>query len=235
MNRVCEIAGHVWIEFVEGASEDSIRGAAESQRDRINAHVAEFIPDFDLDSMLEVFEWAEGGEVPWDKITDAHLLGLFAPLLRESAINRTPLPSEGRPPAGAVPGRPNMLSPDQVRKQPTVWFRDRREPFMTPVWEVKAPGAVIASVIREREGLRYSYTPEHYHDADNCVTWAWVVLDRLVPGDWLETILTQYVSPRLAPEGCRDYDIRECGRMRCAEGYGAVADAQRKEGLRRYS
>lgn len=235
MYRICEIAGHVWIEFVEDAGDDSIRGAAESRRESINAYVAEFNPepDFDLDLMVEVFESAEGGEVPWNQITNEHLLKLFAPLLGDPNIPPPPPPE--RAPAGSVTGHPNLITPAKVREQSTAWFNDRREPYMTPAWEVEAARAAIASVIRESVGLRYSFTPEHEAEWANCVTWACGVLDTLVPGDWLEIIQTQCFKPSgLAPKGCEAYDVRAYGRMRCAEGYASLADAQRKEGLKRF-
>lgn len=236
MNRVCQIAGHAWVEFVEDASDASIRGTAELQRDRINAHLAEFIPNFDFGSMLEVFELTEGGDIPWSRITDENLLKLFSPLLRASATNRTSTTSSGRGPAGAVPGLPRLLSPGKLRREAPAWFDDRRGSYITPVWEVEAPGASVASLVNETAGSRYSYTPEHYSDAENCVTWTCFVLDKLVPADWLESIRTQHLSGSypLAPEGCRAYDIRECGRMRCAQKYASHADAQSIGGLRRY-
>jgi hypothetical protein len=235
MNRVCQIAGHAWVEFVEGASDDSIRGAAESQRDMINAHLAEFNPNFDTNLMLDVFESTEGGDIPWSRVTDAHLLKLFEPLLSASATNRTSPASSSRNPAGAVRGLPRLLSPSKLKKEPPAWFEDRREPYITPVWEVKAPGAAVASV--SATASRYSYTPEHYADGGNCVTWSCAVLDALVSGNWLEDVRTQHAGGGhpLAPGDCGDYDVRVCGRMRCAEEYASHADAQSRGGLRRYA
>ena len=237
MNRVCEIAGHAWIEFVEGAGDDSIRGAGEARREMINAYVAEFIPAFDLDHIFETFEATGGGQIPWHQITNEQLCTLFAPLLAESDVNRTPNPSTDRQPAGAVPGYHNLISPEQLREQGDAWFRDRQQPYVTPVWEADAPPlASVDSISVASVGLRYSYTPEHYDDAENCVTWASRLLDSLAPGDWLETIRAQCVmSPELAPERCEAYHIKEHGRMRCAEEYVSLADAQREVGLRRFS
>lgn len=240
MNRVCEISGHVWIEFMEGANGASIYGAAAQQRDNINAYVAEFIPTFEalVDLIFEIFESAQGGEIYWGNVTNEHLLKLFGHLLDDSTADKKSLPPNSRPPAGVLTGGPNLISPAQLREQSEFWFNDRSNPYMTPAWQVDDSLAVITSFIQESLGLNYSFTPEYYSDAENCVTWAALALDNLVPqDDWLEVVRQQCgIDPNtLHKGGCKDPHIREQGRMSCTTKYANQADQQRKGGLIAFS
>ena len=234
MNRVCEISGHVWLEFIEGLNGPPIRGAAESQREQINAYVAEFIPTFELlvDLIFEVFESAEGGEILWGHVTNEHLLRLFGHLLDESQPDKKARPSN-RPPAGALTGDVNLISPAQLREHSEFWFKDRNESYMTPAWQADGSLVFITSFTKQNSGLRYSFTPEYYSDAENCVTWASRVLDRLVAGDWLDIVRLQCsIDPATLHEGgCSDSHIKEQGRMGCATRHASLADQQRKDGL----
>lgn len=244
LNRVCEIAGHVWLEFVEGTGEDSIRGTGFFQeRDTINAHVAEFIPEIEIDTILETFQTEGGSEVLWNNITDEHLLELFGPLLKESHVARKPASSASRYPAGFLNGYMNLIFPDQLRGQGEAWFKDRMDADITPAWQINDPVVITNSIMETEAGLRYSFTPEQYQNADNCVTWASRALDHLVLGDWLDTVrahcgITQpqcgIASSQLAHKPCEDYHIREEGRMKCIAGYASEADKQRLGGLRTF-
>jgi hypothetical protein len=244
MKRICEIAGHVWLEFVEGADNNSIRATGDYPRDSINAYVAEFIPEPDIDSILEVFG---GEEVLWANVTPEHLLRLFAPFLEESQDDRKPAPRSLRSPAGALNGYVSLLSPDKLREYSVPWFRswfkDRMGADKTPTWHVSRPSVVVESFQQKDIGLRYSFTPEHYQNADNCLTWASRVLDDLVPGNWLDTVRIQCRVEQLqcgkdpatlAPATCNDYHLREQGRMKCIALYASDADKAREAGLKRF-
>jgi hypothetical protein len=243
MNRICEIAGHVWLEFVEDADDNSIRATGDYPRDRINANIAEFIPETDIDSIFEMFGpegvgeslW-DGGEVLWSKVTNEHLLRLFAPFSLPAGL-----------PAGALPGSVVLHSPAKLRQSSGPWFkrwfRDRMGADVTPTWQVNRPTVVIDLLRQNEPGLRYSFTPENYQDADNCVTWASRALDNLVPGHWLDTVRAQCgidhplcgkASAPVAAKPCEDYHIREQGRMKCVTLYAAEADKARAEGLREF-
>ncbi len=234
MNRVCEISGHVWLEFIEGLDDSPIRGAAEQRREMINAYVAEFIPTFELlvDLIFEVFESAEGGEILWSYVTNEHLLRLFGHLLDESQPNKKS-PASNRPPAGALTGDINLISPAQLRQHSQFWFKDRDESYMTPAWQADDPLVVITSYVKQNSGVRYSFTPEYYSDAENCVTWASQVLDSLVAGDWLSIVRAQCsIDPAtLHDGGCNDSHIKEQGRMGCATRHASQADKRRQDGL----
>jgi hypothetical protein len=236
-NRVCEIAGHVWLEFVEGTGEDSIRGTAYFQkRDTINAHVAEFIPEIEMDVLLEAFE-TRGGPILWNDVSNKSLLELFAPLLKESQDGRKPIPPDARRPAGFLPGYMNLIFPYDLRIQADAWFKDRMDAHVTPAWQIDEPVVITDSIEQTEAGERYSFTPEHYQDADNCVTWASRALDELVPGNWLYTIRAHggVAQPqcgidqtRLPHNPCEDLHITDEGRMKCIEGYAFRADQQRQ-------
>jgi hypothetical protein len=251
INRICEISGHVWLEFVEGMDEDSIRAAPNTPLDRSKVHLAEFISEIEIDLLLEVFESQSGGGILWEQVTDRHFLDLFASLLEESDDNRKPVPPQARRPAGILNGWVNLFSPDGLQEYSEQWFKDwfeeetgdRMGAYITPVWQVNQPSVVINSLMQKETGLRYSFTPEHYRNADNCVTWASRILDNLVPGDWLDTVRAQCginqpqcgIDPAtLAPKPCEDYHIREQGRMKCVTFYASEADRQRRAGLRRF-
>jgi hypothetical protein len=236
-DRICAISGHAWIEFVEDTNSDMIHGAA-SRPDKINAYVAEYTPRFELDLIYEVFGSEGGGEILWRKVTVDHVAKLFAPVLEESMTDKKKSScSPKRDPAGALVGRSELLSPAQLREQSDPWFKDRRDAYITPVWVVNTPYAVIDSIMEERAGWRYSFTPEHYLDTDNCVTWASHVLDELAVPDWLKTIQKQCdIDPStLHEDGCKDCHIRDQGRMSCTSRYASRADKKRKTKARRFS
>lgn len=238
VDRVCEISGHVWIEFVEDTSSDAIYGAANYQPDKINAYVAEFTPRFNLDLMFEVFGAEGGGNVLWRNVTVDHVAKLFAPLLEESMGDKKKSTcSPKRAPFGALPGRSELLSPIQLREQSDFWFKDRRKAYVTPVWVVNMPHAVIDFIMEDRSGWRYSFSPEHYPETDNCVTWASHALDKSEVTDWLKTIQKQCGIPprKLHKGGCKDCHVREQGRMSCTSEYASRADEKRKTKLRRFS
>ncbi|HMG73266.1 MAG TPA: hypothetical protein VK582_07165 [Pyrinomonadaceae bacterium] len=237
MWRICEIAGHVWFEFVEGADDDdSIRATGDYSPDSINAHIAEFIPEPNIDLLLEVFESGGGGTVLWSTITDDHFVRLFAPFLEE--------PED---PNDRVSGNVGLLSPDKLREYSEpwfkTWFKDRMGAYIMPAWRVQMPSVVIDLLRQQESGLRYSFTPQHDPDADNCVTWVSRVLDKLVPGDWLDAVRVQCNiarpqcgtdSAQLAGKLCVDYHIRSHGRMKCVTLYAKGADEARQAGLREF-
>ena len=241
-NRVCEIAGHVWLEFVQGTGEDSIRGTAYSQRrNTINAHVAEFIPEIEIDAILEAFETGGSREIPWINITNKNLLELLGPLLRESQDGRKPVFPTARRPAGLLNGYMNLIFPEELRGQGDVWFQDRMDADITPSWRIDEPVVITDSIEQTASGERYSFTPEHYKRADNCVSWALRALDRLVLDDSLDTLRARcgITQPRcgldrapLPPKPCEDLHIRDQGRMKCIAGYASKADEQRRAGLK---
>lgn len=243
-NRVCEIAGHVWLEFVEGTGEESIRGTKYFQkRDTLNAHVAEFIPEIEMDLLLEAFE-TRGGPVLWNDVTNKNLLELFVPLLKESQDKRKPVFPDARRPAGFLPGYMNLIFPDDLRGQGEAWFNDRVDAHMTPAWQIDAPVVITDSIEQTEAGERYSFTPEHYQDADNCVTWASRALDELLPGNWLDTVraLCEITQPQcgidptqLPHKPCVDLHIRDEGRMKCIAGYASEADKMRRTGSIKFS
>jgi hypothetical protein len=233
MNRICEIAGHVWIEFVENADVHSIRGVADSRSDSLEIHVAEFLPEsFEVDLLFDAFN-SEDGRVYWKDVTDTHLVRLFAELLEESNDNRRIVTHPDRAPSGAVKGYVGQISPAQLMQYSDSWFADRRAAYVTPAWSVAHPNDVVTTLKESEPRLRYSLTPEYYQSADNCVTWASRVLDSLVPGDWIESLRIECgIDPNaLADRGCQDYHIREHGHMRCVVRYAQEADRQRKGGL----
>lgn len=236
MSRVCEIAGHVWLEFVEDAVDNSIRATGDYPRDSINAHIAEFIPETDIDSIFEVFGPEGGGEILWNKVKPEQLLRLFAPFSLSPGL-----------PAETLPGDVVLHSPDKLRQTSAPWFKrwfkDRMGAYITPMWQVNRPSVVIDLLRQKEPGLRYSFTPEHDQGWDNCVTWASRALDNLVPRHWLDTVRVQCgidhpqcgkdPSP-VAAKACEDYHIREQGRMKCVTLYAAEADKAREDGLREF-
>jgi hypothetical protein len=236
-DRICEISGHVWIEFVKDTNSDLIHGAA-SRPDKINAYIAEFTPSFDPNLLADVFGPEGGAGVLWRTVTVDHVVKLFTPLLEESETNRKKSTcSPKRDPAGALKGHSDLFSPIQLREQSDYWFKDKQYAYITPVWLVNMPHAVIESIMEERSEWRYSFTPEHYMDTDNCLTWASHALDELTVHDWLKTIQKQCgIDPSTLHEGgCKDCHIREQGRMSCISRYASRADKKRKTKLRRFS
>lgn len=231
-DRVCEIAGHVWLEFSEDASADSVRGTAHSSyRAELNAYVAEFVPDIEIDNVLEAFQSSKGGPLPWNQVNDKNILKLFEPLMEESFGERqSPL----RPRAGSLPGGVNLIYPNQLKGHGQSWFKDREDADITPTWVIDPPVVIIDSIHATPAGSRYSFTPEHIVDADNCITWASRVLDRVTNANWLATLrgnceTTVCGVPSAKP--CDDLHIQAEGRMKCIAGYVSQADAKRREGL----
>ena len=243
-NRICEIAGHAWLEYVKDANEKDIQTPPDSPLNRHNMYLAEFIPEFDYDRALEVLSDADGGPVLWSRVTGGQLEYLFAPLVKPSFPIPIKSPKSTRSPGGAVPGELNVLSPDKIQEYPRKWIEDwfekpnadRANAFITPVWEV-----TLSKDDFEPVKPFYSFTPEHYNNAaDNCITWAARVLDRLA-GDWLTTILTQCGLPPpqchlpLAPTVCDPYHIRQQGRVKCLVLSASGADGARMGGLKKFT
>jgi hypothetical protein len=237
-NRVCEIAGHVWLEFIEGTGEDSIRGTEYFQkRDTINAHAAEFIPEVEMDAILEAFETGSGSPIEWSKVTNENLLKLLGPLLKASPVGRKPVSPTARPAAGFLPGTMNLILPDELRGQGEEWFKDRMGADITPAWKIDEPVVITDSINQTEAGERYSFTPEHYQDADNCVTWVSRALDDLLLGNWLDTVRAHggIAQPqcgidqaRLPHNPCEELHITDEGRMKCIEGYAFRANQRRQ-------
>jgi hypothetical protein len=236
--RICAVSGHVWIEFVEGANSDSIRGPANSRRDEINSYVAEFLPVINPDLMFDVLDSAGGGRILWRDITANHVVRLFTPLFKEARVDkRKQVCLPARDPLGAVPGKLKLFTPGQHREQGSSWLQDRRDAYITSVWPVNMPRAMIQSISEERAGWRYSFTPEHYSDSDNCVTLACYVLDRLVSQRWLKIVQRQCkIDLSKAHKGvCKDCHVKEQGRMSCTAERARQADEKRRAGLKRCS
>jgi hypothetical protein len=246
-NRVCEIAGHAWIEFVKDASDDWIQDGSYRAINDDDFHLAEFGPVASIDRMLEVFAEAQGGPVLWRSVTADQIVDLFAPMLDESQERRRAAPESRRPANGFVGGSMYHLSPDMRREYPPGWFDaafkkptgDRFGAYVTPFWQVKLDTQVL-----NRAHPFYSFTPEHYETTDNCITWASRVLDNLLTGDWLDDIRTQcrtahpYCFKRcigVVRKACVDYHVREQGRVKCLDLYLRKADGARIKRLKKFA
>ncbi len=247
--RVCEIAGHAWLEFIKDASDEHIEVESARPLKHDDLHVAEFLPAEDYERLSEVFADSQGGSMPWRNVTGAQIAELFYPLLDESTENRQEAPDSDRDASGWAKGKLTYLPPANRKEFPRPllkqWFEkptgDRVDAYVTPVWEVE----VRTEVLEAAAHPFYSFTPEHYRATDNCVTYAARILDDLVSGDWLEVIITTCkigpVQCRQAAKGvdardCKPYHIRRDGRVKCLEIYAKEADGARiKERLNKFA
>jgi hypothetical protein len=246
-NRVCEIAGHAWVEFVKDASDDHIQEGSNRPIRDDELHLAEFRPAPMIDRMFDVFAAAEGGWVLWRSVTAEQIVDLFGPMLDASQERRQPAPESRRPANGSVVGSMYYLPPDERQEYPPGWFDDlfkkptgdRFGAYLTPVWQVKIENQAL-----DRAHPFYSFTPEHYETTDNCITWASGLLDNLLTVDWLEDIRAQcrmahpYCFKRcigLVRNACVDYHVREQGRVKCLDLYLRKADGARINGLKKFA
>ncbi len=235
MKRVCQIAGHAWLEFND---EDlPITASATNSRDEINSYLAEFIPELKPDVIFEAFETSEGDDVRWQDVTNEHLIRLFAHLLDGSSVRSPAASRSQRAPAGKIGGFMNVVSPDKLREYSESWFMDRAEAYITPAWRIEGERQPLQLVRETPSGSYYSFTPEHYVDADNCVTWASRALDYISSMNWLEIIRIQcQINADLVQERCEDYHVKDEGRVRCVTLYAYAADKYRRaEGLRSFA
>jgi hypothetical protein len=234
MSRMCQISGHAWLEFVEGPDLGKLSGTAAPNRQSIRAHLVEFTPALTTRDVADAFGASDGRSLPWDQVSNAHLLRLFEKLLDPAPTFEQPLVNSEREPAGAVKGELYWLSPEEVREETESWFKDRQEAFITPAWEIK--DEFIETLKQTTVRGHYSFTPEFYPDeADNCVTWVSRAISGVSPGNWVETIRIQCaIDINVLDKGkCKEYNrIQEQGRMRCIEYHAAEADKYRRDGLR---
>lgn len=245
-NRICEIAGHAWLEFVKEADDKHIRTGSDRPINYEDLHLAEFVPEPDYDLMFEVFATERGASMLWRKVTAAQIVELFAPMIDESQEHRQPTTESTRWVNGCVEGKLNYLSPDNRREFPKGWIEDlfkketgdRHGAYVTPVWQVDISRQVI-----DVAHPFYSFTPEHYETTDNCITWASRVLDSLLSVDWLQEIREKcqmahpYCRKRrkgVVRKACVDYHIREQGRVKCLDLYLGKADGARINGLTKF-
>jgi hypothetical protein len=234
MKRICQIAGHAWLEFSD--DDAPIMASLVNSRGEINSYLAEFIPELEPDVILESFDTLDGGDVRWQDVANQHLVKLFAHLLDGSSV-KTPLNNRSkRPAAGEIGGFMSIVSPDQLREYSESWFADRAGAYVTPAWRIKGSRQPLDIVRQIPSGSRYSFTPEYYPESDNCVTWASRTLDRISPPNWLETIRIQcQITADLVQERCEDYHIKDEGRVRCVTLYAFAADKHRRTvGLRSF-
>lgn len=234
MKRICQISGHAWLEFTDHDVE-TINGATSESRKDINSSLAEFIPELEVNAIIEAFDSVNGYELSWDEVSNEHLIKLFSYLLDGSQAQGPSGTKSARTPAGAIAGIMNIASPDRLREYSESWFKDRSGAYVTPSWKLRffgVPAEVIGYIY---SGDRYSFTPEYHSNADNCVTWASRALDKISVNDWLETIrLECHIHADLVAERCEDYHIKDEGRMRCATWYAFEADKCRQAGLRSF-
>lgn len=246
-NRVCEIAGHAWVEFAKDASDDHIREGAKRPIKDDDLHLAEFRPAPMIEQMFKVFAAGLGGEVLWRSVTADQIVDLFGPMLDESQERRQPAAESRRPAQGAVDGFMYYLPPDKRQQYPPGWFDktfkkpkgDRFGAYITPAWQVQ-----IQTQDLGRAHPFYSFTPEHYETTDNCITWASGLLDHLLTADWLGDVRAQcrtahpYCFKRcigLVRRACVDYHVREQGRVKCLDLYLRKADGARIKRLRKFA
>lgn len=225
MKRVCQFAGHAWLELSQGTG--PVTGAGASSRESINAHLAEFVPYLDPNEVIKAFDFRD--LMPWEEVTSEHILRLFRYLLVGSRDGLLQHVKSDRTAAGHIPGRFDLASPEHLRQYSEGWFADRREAWITPTWEFSENVTLLESIRGITAGKNYSFTPEFYPETDNCVTWAARALDHVSPGDWLETIRTQCKLEPLADKKCEPYHVREHGRMGCTSWYASGADKYRRE------
>lgn len=246
--RVCLIAGHVWIEWIEHAGDvEVIHGWAHADIDRldlVNVDVAEFLPTriFKPDAVCKALQ-TDGGLIEWANITDEQLRKLFADLFKAPA-NASLIIIPGRDPMGFVPGQVKLLTRDSLHKRSESWLKswlvDRRNAYVTPAWNVRGPGEIMKDFVVRSVDWKYSFTPEHYPPpppTENCATWAALALDETVGEEWLETLSLQcdIEKDTLDECGCGPYDVRGRGWMKCVLVYCRKADEKRSiAGLKRF-
>ena len=181
-----------------------------------------------------------GDKLYWGDVTEDMLFNLFLPLFESN--NSLPYSSSSssansRPANGDVPGAAHLVLPHQMQEITQSWFTDRASPAVTPMWIFNDLLGKIKQRIETDEGRRYSFTPEHYIDADNCVTWLSRLLDQL-KNDWLNDLdmcRNWLISCKGIDSGqCGEYNVKKLGRISCTHVYTYAADQARQNNSQRF-
>lgn len=224
VENVCTLAGHMWLEYSTiqaGRSADDLLacwGGPSCNNDRVDASAPigrfELLPD-----VVNVYD----RELPWNEWTITELRRLLEPFLSRSPARGGAI--RERPISPAVSGFVVHDPPGQLRMSEAE-RRERSGAFVSPLI-----GFENDAVLYERADAApplYSFTPEYYAQAHNCVTFVTACLSEIAGTDWAE----RSIDCPLWSDADLDFDgiraaLRDTGRVRAILPFARVVHEHR--------